>query len=125
MASVMEASFQSRAEVLVDRCPVRRLSLFAARSEPVPAGSQQSQGLGDILITVSRPFGVGELCCGQVAQGSLDGEAEQVADSSDVAAGGAGFVQDAVFAQDVDRYPGDQGEPASSDRRGPARVCGG
>jgi hypothetical protein len=42
-----------------------------------------------------------ELEGGQVAQGSFDGETEQIADAAHVASGGAGFVEDAVFSQDV------------------------
>jgi hypothetical protein len=64
-----------------------------------------------------------ELEGGQVAQGSFDGETEQIADAAHVASGGAGFVEDAVFSQDVVGDSGGQSEPASSDGRGPARVA--
>jgi hypothetical protein len=39
---------------------------------------------------------------GGVAGGSLDAEAEQVADLAGVSAGGVGFVEDAVFAHSLD-----------------------
>ncbi len=80
-------------------------------------GSRTQDGPG-----VSERFEVVVLGVGQVAQGSFDGEAEQVADAADVAAGGSGFVEDPVFAHEVDGDLGGEGEPASADWCGAAGV---
>ena len=52
-----------------------------------------------------------------VAHCSLDGDVEQLADSSDVAAGGTDFVEDAVFAQ------GSGGEADVAQRKRSADWC--
>ena len=57
---------------------------------------------GSVGVVDVVGFGVG-----QVTQRAFDGESEQVADAADVAAGGSCFVEDPVFAHEVD---GDAGE---------------
>jgi hypothetical protein len=54
---------------------------------------------------------------GGVAQGGVDGDAEEVADAADVAAGGVGFVEDAVLAQLPGRHADGAPEPVVG-RRG-------